>query len=99
MLVPAPTTSDTHEVRWWNNPDDGLLTGTLFSDGSGAHPRWINLRRAAWAAIQVDDFGHATAAANGSVLHAFCPMQVARGGDAYSIAMLARGANPLSRSL
>ena len=33
-LVHAPSTSDTAEVRWYR-PDDGLLTGTVFSDGSG----------------------------------------------------------------
>ena len=33
-LVPAPATSESAEVKWWNKRADGLLTGTRFSDGS-----------------------------------------------------------------
>ena len=42
-LAPDPAISETAEVKWWNKLEDGLLTGTLFFVGSGAHPRWGRL--------------------------------------------------------
>ena len=89
-VAPGPTTSDSADVKWWNRPDDGLMTGTLFSAGSGDCPRWSGLRRARWAVVQVDAFGNAAAVAYGPLSQDLCPMQAARDGEDYAIAMLAQ---------
>eukprot|EP00972_Heterocapsa_arctica_P021478 3161414-Heterocapsa_arctica.AAC.1 len=34
------------EILWFNKPDDGRLTGTLFLDGSGKFNEFIGLRGA-----------------------------------------------------
>ena len=94
-LALQPATGAVVDSRWRNRLADGMLMGTLFSDGSGMHPRWANLRRAGWAAVQVDNMGNAVDPAYGPVPSNLCPMQVARDAENYAIAMLAQIAMPL----
>ena len=42
-LAPQLATSAAAEVRWWNRAAGEMMTGTLFSDSSGMHPRWAKI--------------------------------------------------------
>ena len=85
--MPAPLRSDQNEIMWVNRPITGKLTGTLFTDGSGLHQLWPELRRAGWAIVQVDRFGNLVAAAYGHVPVDECPDQVARDGEDFAVLM------------
>jgi len=93
-IAPKLLTSAEAEIQWWNKPATGLLTGTLFTDGSGRFPQWTFLRRAGWAVVQVDRFGEPVAAAYGAVPLDECPTQVARDGEDFAISMLSVVAMP-----
>ena len=90
VLSPPKLLSGQAEICWINRPASGLLTGTLFTDGSGLNPTWAVLRRAGWAIVQVDRFGQLIAAAYGAVPEDECPLQVARDGEDYAIMMLSQ---------
>eukprot|EP00973_Karenia_brevis_P018233 2504314-Karenia_brevis.AAC.1 len=66
-LLPKVLRASEADIRWINQPASGRMSGLLFSDGSGLHPRWPELRRAGWAVVQVDSFGNLVAAAYGPV--------------------------------
>ena len=38
-LAPPLKSSDDAQILWWNKPASGLLTGTLFTDGSCLYPQ------------------------------------------------------------
>ena len=82
------------QVHWYNAPEGTKLTGALFTDGSGLHPRFPHLRRAGWAIVQVDRYGEAVAAVYGPVPVTAGPGQVARDGEDYAIMMLSVHAVP-----
>ena len=68
------------EVRRVNQPDSGLLTGDIFTDGSALWPLFLELRVAGWACVQVDVSGSLVAAVFGNVPRAVAPLQQARDG-------------------
>jgi hypothetical protein len=70
------------------------MSGTLYTDGSGLHPRWPQLRRAGWAVVQVDSSGQLVSAAYGPVPSDEAPEQVARDGEDYAVFMCAVVATP-----
>ena len=56
LVFPVPT--DPQDVILWHNrPEAGLLTGTLFLDGSALWASAPFLARAGWSIVQVDRFG------------------------------------------
>ena len=54
--------SNFADGRWCSRLADVMLTGTFFSGGSGMHPRWAILRRAASARCKSREMGMADAA-------------------------------------
>ena len=93
-LLPALLNSTQAQVHWINCPEGGRMSGTLFTDGSGLHPRWPQLRRAGWAVVQVDASGQLVAAAYGPVPHDEAPEQIARDGEDYAVFMCSLVATP-----
>ena len=87
-ILPRPKRADQLTVQWVNRPADGVLTGTLFLDGSGLHGRYPALRRAGWSIVQVDAESQLQAAVYGAVPWDDCPSQTARDGEDYAVAML-----------
>eukprot|EP00973_Karenia_brevis_P031401 4331909-Karenia_brevis.AAC.1 len=65
LLLSTPCSAEEAEIHWINKPPHGRLSGVLFLDGSGLHPKYPELRRAGWAVVKVDDFGELVAAAYG----------------------------------
>jgi hypothetical protein len=92
--VPGPLRSDQVQINWVNRPAHGRMSGTLFTDGSGLHPRWPQLRRAGWSVVQVDSLGNLLSAAYGAVPVDEAPEQVARDGEDYAVFMCSLVATP-----
>ena len=63
VAVPPKPTEDTFE--WVIEPPDGLVTGTIYTDGSRLDGKVALLAVNGWAFVAVDDGGTVTAIARG----------------------------------
>ncbi|CAK0885126.1 unnamed protein product [Prorocentrum cordatum] len=80
--------SEKCQVFWIRRPEDGLLSGKLFTDGSAIFPSDPLLGRAGWAVISVDDTGAMISGAFGPVPWDVAPLQLAKDGEDYAYQML-----------
>ena len=75
-------------IYWYNQPELGLLSGILFTDGSALWADCPHLARAGWAVVQVDRFGRLESAAYGPVPLSVAPRQTARDAEDFALNML-----------
>ena len=77
-------------IRWHNKPENGVLTGIVFWDGSSMYPDLPSVRRAGWSVVQVSPTGELQAAAYGPVPLAAGPNQTAPEAEDFACLMAAR---------
>ena len=90
-LVPRPLWTHECEIIWIKKPEEGVLTGHLFTDGSGLHPKCPLARRAGWSLTQLNDDGTLKGAVCGAVAWQLGPFQTARDGEDVACLQAARG--------
>ena len=88
QVLQIPSVPDSHYFRWYRKPEDGIMQGDIYLDGSCIFPRYRRLRRAGWAVTCLNERGHCKCAAYGAVPRWFGPEQTARDGEDWAAIML-----------